>query len=196
MNDNAKDFKIIFRVAAIIFIVIIIVAIIMLLRISRSRNNEMYQQEELINAILLPDTIERISVKSALGDSGGSSGNLTKRTGMIIRTELYEDGINNFFQDWVEEQKTNEERDVVLLNIRPVINYRVNIGREVVTVEELKGVSNYEGYYLVEISSMSPHEGFRVLVSLIAPAVIVCSVVIGIIMLSLSFSMMTIEERE
>ena len=92
-----------------------------------------------ISKLELPSVIEKIVIKSAIGDSGGNGNYSTLRVVMLIKTELSEKEIEREIKKTWYWGINKSESSIFESRGRVQINFK-----------ELEGLSNYEGYYFVE----------------------------------------------
>jgi len=108
------------------------------------RNAALSSQDDFVRSIELPYTIERIAVRSAIGDSGGSGSQITLRSVMLVRTELSKDALAEILFD-------DNTYVPSFWSIQEAGGYQFNSAREFrLDFEELKGVHVLEGYFFIE----------------------------------------------
>ena len=116
-------------------------------------NPALSRQDTLINAVELPDTIERIVVRSAIGDSGGNGNHRTLRSVMLVRTELTREELREIFIGLGFHHIGMDVRnwDYPEFIIRQAISYQFSSPRNFrLEFEELRSLDEFAGYYFIE----------------------------------------------
>ena len=113
---------------------------------------ELENQERLISAIELPHSIEFVSIKSAIGDSGGNGNYSTLRTVMLVRTDLTISELREFFiENGFRLGEYNRETGYPSFVVRETSSYQFNSSRAFkLEFEELKSVDDFSRYYFIE----------------------------------------------
>lgn len=124
-----------------------------LISIPLRQNTSLRSLENEVSNISLPQNIERIAVKGAIGDSGGNGDYSTLRVVLVVKTELDINGL-----------KTQIEN----LNLRFQKHYRSSDNRPIFYIthcggstfqssrdfslhfEELETIVDYSNYYFIE----------------------------------------------
>jgi len=120
---------------------LVLLTVALLVIYETSMNPALSRQDALINAVELPDTIEKIVVRSAIGDSGGNGDHRTLRSVMLVRTELTIDDLREFFANQAHTPDRIEEASGYLFTSRRT--FRLEF-------EELRDVDEFGGYYFIE----------------------------------------------
>ena len=74
------------RLLIVIAIVILIIGLFLYLVCSKNRKLKMLEKE--VSNIEMPQDIEKIAIKSAIGDSGGNGDYLTCRVILLVKTAI------------------------------------------------------------------------------------------------------------
>ena len=85
----------------------------------------------------LPQNTEIIAALSGCGNTGGTGDHTEIWAGILIRTELSEDEIYQYYGDDVQRVDSNKQKTFIM----------DLIGKE---FTNLKSISKYDGYYIVE----------------------------------------------
>ena len=134
----------------IITIVIVVIAILICLFVYL--NTGLKGLEKQIDNIALPEDVEKIAVKSKIGDSGGNGDYSTYRVVLVVKTEMTLDELNQEF----------ESRNLTFLSHLPnsdtPICYITYCQNKVfkserdftLTFDELEDVEDFSNYYFIE----------------------------------------------
>ena len=132
----------------IIFIVIISILIYSFLYSNTGLNGH----EKEVSKFVLPENIEKIAIKSGIGDSGGNGDYSTYRVVLVVKTEMTLDELNQGF----------ESRNLTFLSHLPnsdtPICYITYCQNKVfkserdftLTFDELEDVEDFSNYYFIE----------------------------------------------
>ena len=78
---------------------VIIILTILLIYFLLYPNTKLKNLEDEVNNIALPPNIEKIAIKSAIGDSGGNGDYSTLRVILVVKTELTIDELKQEFEN-------------------------------------------------------------------------------------------------
>ena len=117
-----------------------------------SGSGDLEKQDDFIAKMELPDTIERIAVRSAIGDSGGNGDYNTLRSVMLVRTELNKEDLEGIFVSLGFYDKGMERNwDYPQFVVREATNQTFNSPRDFrLEFEELRNVDTFNGYFFIE----------------------------------------------
>ena len=132
---------------------LVVVAFIVFTNISR--NIVLASQDNFIRTIELPDAVERIAVRSAIGDSGGSGDHRTFRSVMLVRTELTRENLMEIIIDLgLCRRNSDESADYFFYDIfvREASGYQFRSPNSFrLEFEELRDADMLDGYYFIEL---------------------------------------------
>ena len=134
-------------------VIIIIVVIVILICIFVYSNTGLKGLEKQVDNIILPDNVEKIALKSKIGDSGGNGDYSTRRVVLVVKTEksLSElkqelENMNLKFPNYLKKNNntpifyiTNCESNVFKSSRDFSINF-----------DELEYIEDYNNYFFVE----------------------------------------------
>lgn len=136
------------RLAITILLVIIAILICSFLY----SNTGLKRLEKEVSSIVLPENIERIAMKSAIGDSGGNGDYSTYRVVLVVKTQMSIDELNQEFENknltsssYIADSGTpiayiTHCEDKVFKSHR---NFKLDF-------DELKKVEDFSNYYFIE----------------------------------------------
>ena len=149
-------------IIGVVFFVAIAFIIFRGVRSTISRNIALSNLDNIVRTIELPCTIERIAVRSAVGDSGGNGNFRTLRSVMLIRTyltrdelisELYQMGLHRIFLPCPHGNFDGgcECPPIRWSTIQEPRSYQFNSSRGfILNFDELKGITMFDGYHFIE----------------------------------------------
>ena len=116
-------------------------------------NIDLRDLEKEVSSIVLPEGIEKVVVKSAIGDSGGNGSYSTLRVVLVIKTEMTIDELKQDFENMkLKFPKHYESRNNI--PIYYITNCQSNIFKSSrdfsLIFDELAGIEDYNHYYFIE----------------------------------------------
>ena len=132
---------------------VIIILTILLIYFLLYPNTKLKNLEDEVNNIALPPNIEKIAIKSAIGDSGGNGDYSTLRVILVVKTELTIDELKQEFEN-INLKFPNHYKN----NNNTPIFYITHCASSVfesskdftVTFNELTKIEDYSNYYFIE----------------------------------------------
>ena len=119
----------------IIKISIVVIAILICLFVYS--NTGLKGLEKQVDNIILPENVDKIALKSKIGDSGGNGDYLTRRVVLVVKTE-----------------KSLSELKQEFENIFYITNCESNVFKSSrdfsIYFDELKNIKDYDNYFFVE----------------------------------------------
>lgn len=136
----------------VIIIVIAIIAITIICFFLYS-NTGLKGLEKQVDNIVLPEYIEKIALKSKIGDSGGNGDYSTLRVVLVVRTEKslneLEQELKNMNLKFPNYYKKNNNVPIFYIT-----NCESNVFKSSrdfsITFDELKYIEDYNNYYFIE----------------------------------------------
>ncbi len=134
----------------IIVITIIVITIICFFLYS---NTGLKGLESQVDNIVLPEYIEKIALKSKIGDSGGNGDYSTLRVVLVVKTEKslneLEQELKNMNLKFPNYYKKNN--NLPIFYITNCESNVLNSSRDFsITFDELKDIEDYNNYYFIE----------------------------------------------
>ena len=133
---------------SIIFIVVIVFLIFIL-----QQNTPLKTLEREVSNIVLPESIEKIAIKSATGDSGGNGNQSTFRVVLLVKTEMSLEELQLEFKS-MNLKFQNHYKSIDNKPIFYVTNCKNSVFESSrnfsLTFNELKKVKDYSNYYFIE----------------------------------------------
>lgn len=133
----------------VLIVIILIISVIFLVCYLHSNTT----LEKEVSNIVLPQNIEKIAIKSAIGDSGGNGNYSTHRVVLVVKTEMTINELKQEFEDMNLKFPNHYENS----NNTPVFyitHCESNVfksSREFsVTFNELAKIEDYSNYYFIE----------------------------------------------
>ncbi len=138
------------KMVIIIVIAIIVITIICFFLYS---NTGLKGLENQVDNIVLPEYIEKIALKSKIGDSGGNGNYSTLRVVLVVKTEKslneLEQELKNMNLKFPNYYKKNN--NVPIFYITNCESNVLNSSRDFsITFDELKDIEDYNNYYFIE----------------------------------------------
>lgn len=136
----------------ILLIIILIVAVIFFNFFLNSKTNLKSLEKEVSN-IVLPKNIEKVSIKSAIGDSGGNGDYSTLRVVLVVKTEMSIDELKKEFENMnLKFSNHYKSRDnTPIFYITHCENSVFKSSRQFsVTFNELAKIEDYRNYFFIE----------------------------------------------
>lgn len=138
------------KMVIIIVITIIVITIICFFLYS---NTGLKGLESQVNNIVLPEYIEKIALKSKIGDSGGNGDYSTLRVVLVVKTEKslneLEQELKNMNLKFPNYYKKNN--NLPIFYITNCESNVLNSSRDFsITFDELKDIEDYNNYYFIE----------------------------------------------
>lgn len=133
-----------------IFIVIILIISVIFLVCFLHSNTSL---EDEVSNIVLPKNIEKIAIKSAIGDSGGNGDYSTNRVVLVVKTEMTINELKQEFENMnLKFPKHYKSRDN--MPIFYITNCESSVFKSPrqfsVTFDELTEIKDYSNYYFIE----------------------------------------------
>ncbi len=138
------------KMVIIIVITIIVITIICFFLYS---NTGLKGLESQVDNIVLPEYIEKIALKSKIGDSGGNGDYSTLRVVLVVKTEKslneLEQELKNMNLKFPNYYKKNN--NLPIFYITNCESNVLNSSRDFsITFDELKDIEDYNNYYFIE----------------------------------------------
>jgi len=139
-----------------VFIIIgalLIVALIVIYIYPKSINgDDLASQDKYLATMEMPDNIERIAVRSAIGDSGVELEYSTLRSVMLVRTELSKVELTDVLVNLGFYDKGGTRNwDYPSFVVREATNYQFRSPNDFhLEFEELKNIDELNGFYYIE----------------------------------------------
>ena len=132
---------------------VIIILTILLIYFLLYPNTKLKNLEDEVNNIALPPNIEKIAIKSAIGDSGGNGDYSTLRVILVVKTELTIDELKQEFENinlkFPNHYKNNNNTPIFY--ITHCASSVFESSRDfTVTFNELTKIEDYSNYYFIE----------------------------------------------
>lgn len=137
----------------VFFMVIIIAIAIAIICFFLYSNIALKDLENQVDNIEFPDYIEKIALKSKIGDSGGNGDYSTLRVVLVVKTEKSLNELEQEFKNMNLKFPNHykENNNVPILYITDcesnVFKSSVNFS---ITFDELKDIEDYNNYYFIE----------------------------------------------
>lgn len=133
-------------------IVIIIIIFAILICFFINSNTGLRGLEKEVSNFVLPDNIERIAMKSGIGDSGGNGDYSTYRVVLVVKTEMTIDELNQEFES------KNLTFSSHIVNSNTPICYITHCQNKVfkssrdfkLIFDELDEIEDFSNYYFIE----------------------------------------------
>ena len=139
------------RLLIVIIIVILIIGLFLYLVCSKNRKVKMLEKE--VSNIEMPQDIEKIAIKSAIGDSGGNGDYSTCRVILLVKTEITIDELRQKFEN-MNLKFQNHYKNCENIPIFYITHCESSIFKSSrsfsIEFEELKGINDYRDYYFIE----------------------------------------------
>lgn len=108
--------------------------------------------EKEVSRIILPENIEKIAMKSGIGDSGGNGDYSTYRVVLVIKTQMSIDELIQYFED-----RNLTFTSHIVKSDTPIV-YVTHCEKELfespvhftLQFDELKEIEDYKNYYFLE----------------------------------------------
>lgn len=136
-----------------IVIVSVVLAFTAVFSISFRQDQSLHSLENEVRTFSLPPNIERVAIKSSIGDSGGNGDYSTLRVVLVVKTEL------NIIElgETIENMNLRFQRhyegsgNIPIYYISKCNNSTFQSSRHfTMDFEELEVVENYSNYYFIE----------------------------------------------
>lgn len=134
-------------------IIIAIVVIIILICLFLQSNTELKGLEKQVDNIALPEDVEKVALKSKIGDSGGNGDYLTRRVVLVVKTENSLNDLKQKFESmnlkFPNYFRNNDNTPVFYIThcenslFKSSRNFSINF-------DELEHIENYNNYFFVE----------------------------------------------
>ena len=136
-----------------LIMIITIISIVLLIYFFLYPNTKLKSLEDEVSNIVLPKNIEKIAIKSAIGDSGGNGDYSTLRVVLVVKTELTIDELKQEFENMnLRFPNHYENRDnTPIFYITHCESSVFKSSRQFsVTFNELTKIEDYSNYYFIE----------------------------------------------
>lgn len=140
------------KLMLIIFIVIIVILSCLFLYSIIHPNIKLKNLEKQVSNIALPENIEKIAMKSGIGDSGGNGDYSTYRVVLVVKTQMSLDELIQEFENRNLTFLTHiPNSDTPICNITHCENKVFKSSRSfTLTFDELTETEDYTNYYFIE----------------------------------------------
>ncbi len=133
----------------VLIVIILIISVIFLVCFLHSNTT----LEKEVNNIVLPKNIEKIAIKSAIGDSGGNGNYSTHRVVLVVKTEMTINELKQEFEK-MNLKFPNHYKNSDNTPIFYITHCESNVfksSREFsITFNELAKIEDYSNYYFIE----------------------------------------------
>ena len=132
---------------------LLLIALIVIYLLPKSTNeDDLTSQEKYLTTMEMPDKIERIVVRSAIGDSGTEVDYNTLRSVMLVKTDLSKAELTDAFVNLGFYDKGGTRNwDYPSFVVREAINYQFRSPNDFrLEFEELKYLDELNGYFYIE----------------------------------------------
>lgn len=108
--------------------------------------------EKEVSKIEFPETIEKIAIKSGIGDSGGNGDFSTHRVVLVVKTKMSIDELKGEFKSRISKFLSQEENThTPMCYITHCENKVFKSNRDfTLTFNELDGIEDFCNYYFIE----------------------------------------------
>ena len=137
----------------ILLILIGFIVIMIILIFIAYYNTPLKTLEKDVSSIALPENIEKVAIKSAIGDSGGNGDYSTYRVVLVVKTKL---GINELKQEFENmnlkfpnHYKNNDNKPIFYITKCEGSVFESNRDFSL-SFNELANVDDYSNYYFIE----------------------------------------------
>lgn len=137
----------------ILLILIGFIVIMIILIFIAYYNTPLKTLEKDVSSIALPENIEKVAIKSAIGDSGGNGDYSTYRVVLVVKTKL---GINELKQEFENmnlkfpnHYKNNDNKPIFYITKCEGSVFKLNRDFSL-SFNELANVDDYSNYYFIE----------------------------------------------
>ena len=134
-------------------IIIAMVVIIILICLFLQSNTELKGLEKQVDNIALPEDVEKVALKSKIGDSGGNGNYSTCRVVLVVKTENSLNDLKQKFESmnlkFPNYFRNNDNTPVFYIThcenslFKSSRNFSINF-------DELEHIENYNNYFFVE----------------------------------------------
>ena len=125
-----------------VIIIISIVVIAILICLFVYSNTGLKGLEKQVDNIILPENVDKIALKSKIGDSGGNGDYLTRRVVLVVKTEK---SLSELKQEF--ENMNLKFPNYFKNNNNTPIFYSRDFS---IYFDELKNIKDYDNYFFVE----------------------------------------------
>ncbi len=133
----------------LIGIIVFIFLILVMGLIYISPNRRLHSLEKYISNISLPENIEKIAIKSAIGDSGGNGDYSTLRVVMVVKTELSINELEETLENMNLCFPKDYERTISYVTHCDSIVFESSRAFKL-SFDEMQDVSDFRNYYYIE----------------------------------------------
>ncbi len=134
------------KILIIIILIILVIFLVYFLHSNTSLENE-------VDTIALPKNIEKIAIKSAIGDSGGNGNYSTHRVVLVVKTEMTINELKQEFENmnlkFPNHYKNNDNTPIFYIT-QDESNVFKSSREFSLTFKELSKVEDYSNYYFIE----------------------------------------------
>lgn len=136
-----------------VIIIISIVVIAILICLFVYSNTGLKGLEKQVDNIILPENVDKIALKSKIGDSGGNGDYLTRRVVLVVKTEKSLSELKQEFENmnlkFPNYFKNNNNTPIFYIT-----NCESNVFKSSrdfsIYFDELKNIKDYDNYFFVE----------------------------------------------
>ena len=139
------------RLLIVIAIVILIIGLFLYLVCSKNRKLKMLEKE--VSNIEMTQDIEKVAIKSAIGDSGGNGDYSTCRVVLLVKTEITIDELREKFKNmnlkFQNHYKNCNHTPIVYITHCESSIFKSSRSFSI-EFDELKRINDYRDYYFIE----------------------------------------------
>ncbi len=136
-----------------VIIIVVIVVIAILICFFLQANTRLEGLEKQIDNIVLPENVEKVALKSKIGDSGGNGDYSTCRVVLVVKTEKSLNELQQEFENmnlkFPNYYKNNNNTPIFYIT-----HCESNVfksARDVsINFDELENIKNYDDYFFIE----------------------------------------------
>ena len=135
----------------IVIVVILIISTAILIYLYPNR--KLKNLEKKVSNISLPETIEKVAIKSKIGDSGGNGEYSTRRVILVVKAKMSIEELQQEFETRnLKFPKHYESRNnIPIFYITHCKSSTFRSQRDFsISFKELKGMEDYRDYYFIE----------------------------------------------
>jgi len=138
---------------AIIVIISIVIVFLILMCLFLYSTTGLKGLEKQVDNIVLPDDIEKIALKSKIGDSGGNGNYSTLRVVLVVKTEKSLSELKQEFENmnlkFPNYFKTNNNEPIFYITHCKSSVFKSSRDFSI-TFDKLEHIKNYDNYYFIE----------------------------------------------
>lgn len=138
-------------IGTVVFLIFALV--IILISVPLHQNANLHNLENEVKNITMPQGIEKIAVKSAIGDSGGNGNYSTLRIVMVVKTDLEMDEVKGAIESldlrFPKHYKSSENRPVFYVTHCDNSTF-YSLRQFEMKFDELESIIDFSNYFYVE----------------------------------------------